>query len=226
MTDTMISVHDSFERPDPALINAFRDLPVATISDVLGPGHLLAPRIRPMGRDVHMVGSALTLQLPPGDNLGMHLAVRLARPGEVIIADQAGTQLGAPVGEIIATAAQAKGVAGIVLDGVVRDVAQLRRMPMPVFAIGVWAQQCAKHGPARVGHPVVCAGVRVAPGDIIVGDDDGVVVIPTARAAEVVDGVRHRLAAESRRLAAIADGKLYPDWLPELLSKKGWPPAG
>jgi regulator of RNase E activity RraA len=217
-----IDARDDFARPEAATVELFRDLPVATVSDIVGPGHTMAARMRPLRTGARLLGTALTLRLPPGDNLGMHLAILLSRPGDVIVADQAGTQDGAPVGEIVATVAQTKGVAGIVLDGAIRDLARLRDMPMPVFAIGVFAQQCTKDGPASVGLPITCAGVPVAPGDIVLGDDDGVVIVPAARAVEVATGTRRKMQQEARRLASIAAGELYPEWLAELLARKGW----
>lgn len=217
-----IDSRDDFARPEASTVELFRDLPVATVSDIVGPGHTMAARMRPLRAGARLLGTALTLRLPPGDNLGMHLAILLARPGDVIVADQAATQDGAPVGEIVATVAQTKGVAGIVLDGAIRDLARLREMTMPVFAIGVFAQQCTKDGPASVGLPINCAGVPVAPGDIVLGDDDGVVIVPAARAVEVAAGTRRKMLSEARRLESIAAGELYPEWLPELLARKGW----
>ena len=217
----MIQYRRDIARPSAETLALFQGLPSATVSDILGPGHVLAPRIRPVRNGLRLLGPALTLKLPPRDNLGMHFAIKLAEPGDIIVADQEGTMLGSPVGEIIATAAKAKGVAGIVIDGVVRDIACLRDMDFPVFAIGAYAQQCIKEGPAAVNLPVSCGGVVVQPGDIILGDDDGVVVIPAARAIEVAQRTREKIASEHKRLAAIRAGDIYPSWLDDTLKKVG-----
>ncbi|MBI3374358.1 MAG: RraA family protein [Betaproteobacteria bacterium] len=191
------------------------------MSDILGPGHVLAQRIRPVRPGLRVLGPAFTLKLPPRDNLGMHFAIKAAQPGDVIIADQEGTAVGSPVGEIVATADKTKGIAGIVLDGVVRDIACLRDMEFPVFALGVYPQQCVKEGPASINLPISCGGVIVNPGDIVLGDDDGVVVIPPERAAEVARLTREKMKAEQKRLAAIRAGDIYPAWLDDALKEAG-----
>jgi regulator of RNase E activity RraA len=172
----MLTIGPAFERSSTELIEAYRHLPVATISDVLGPGHVMHPSVRPLRPGMRLLGAAYTLKLPPADNLGMHVAVREAKVGDVIVAEQSGGALGAPVGEIMAMAAMHKGLAGIVLNGAVRDAEKLRSEPWPVFAACIYAQQCRKDGPAWLQTTIDCAGVTVHPGDLIVGDDDGVVV--------------------------------------------------
>lgn len=217
----MLTVKSTVPRLAKPVIELFRDLPSATVSDVLGPGYVLHARIRPVRDGLRVLGPALTLKIPPRDNLGMHLAIKIAERGDVIVADQEGTRVGSPVGEIIATAAMTKGIAGIVLDGVVRDIARLREMGYPVFALGAWSQQCAKEGPAWINLPISCGGVAVQPGDVILGDDDGVVVIPATRAEEIARETRKKMATEEKRLAAIRAGDLYPDWLEGTLKQKG-----
>lgn len=217
----MIHLGPDFERLPQPLVDGLLGLPTATISDVLGPGHVLAARVKPVRAGLRVAGTALTLRMPPTDNLGMHVAVSVARPGDVIVCDHAGGQLGAPVGDIMVAAARERGVAGIVLDGVVRDIAGLRESGWPVFAIGSHAQQCAKTGPAWIGLPIGCAGVRVRPGDAIVGDDDGVVVVPRERVAGIASEVAAKRAVEARRIAAIGAGDASPGWLPEAMRRAG-----
>ena len=217
----MLTFGPDFSRPAASLLALYRELPVATVSDVLGPGHVLHARVKPLAAGMRVLGSAYTLRLPMIDNLGMHVAVKDARPGDVIIADQQGGQLAAPVGEIMAAAAQHKGLAGIVLDGVVRDVARLRAAGWPVFAAGSHAQQCRKDGPAWLRVPMTCAGVEVRPGDIVLGDDDGVVVVPIERAEAVAREVGQKIEKESQRLAAISKGVVSPAWLDETMERVG-----
>lgn len=217
----MITIGPAFARPAPDKIALLRELPSATVSDVLGPGHALHARVRPLAAGMRICGPAFTLKLPPIDNLGMHAAVRHAEPGDVIVVDQEGLALGAPVGEIMAAAAQAKGLAGIVLDGAVRDVAALRQSGWPVFAAGVHAQQCQKVGPAWLNQPITCAGVLVRPGDIVLGDEDGVVVIPAHRVEDVAQQVATRVLRESDRLDAIRRGHFSPAWLDQAMADAG-----
>ena len=217
----MITFGPDFRRPAPELLALFRELPVATVSDMLGPGHVMRARVKPLRAGMRLLGAAYTLRLPVMDNLGMHAAVKDAQPGDVIVADQQGGQLAAPVGEIMALAARQKGVAGIVLDGVVRDVARLRESDWPVFAVGAHAQQCRKDGPAWLRLPLACAGVAVRPGDIVLGDDDGVVVVPIERAPAVARQAAEKVRQESERMAAIGRGAISPGWLQEAMERAG-----
>jgi 4-hydroxy-4-methyl-2-oxoglutarate aldolase len=217
----MLTFGSDFPRPGAALLALYRELPVATVSDVLGPGHVMHARVKSLAPGMRILGAAYTLRLPPADNLGMHVAVKDAKPGDVIVADQQGAALGAPVGEIMACAAQQQQLAGIVLDGVVRDAAKLRASAWPVFAAGVHAQQCRKDGPAWLKLPMTCAGVNVRPGDLVLGDDDGVVVVPIERAEAVAREAMERMDKESQRIAAIARGAISPAWLEEAMERAG-----
>ncbi len=217
----MLTFGPAFTRPAAGLVELYRELPVATVSDVLGPGHVLNARVKPVRPGMRIVGCAYTLRLPVTDNLGMHVAVKDAQPGDVIVADQQGAALGAPVGEIMALAAQTKGLAGIVLDGVVRDVAKLRASHWPIFATGAHAQQCRKDGPAWLRLPLTCAGVDVHPGDLVLGDDDGVVVIPIGRAESVARQTIEKMKNEEQRMAAIGEGVISPAWLDAAMARSG-----
>jgi regulator of RNase E activity RraA len=149
------------------------------------------------------------------------VAVREAKVGDVIVAEQSGGALGAPVGEIMAMAAMHKGLAGIVLNGAVRDAEKLRSEPWPVFAACIYAQQCRKDGPAWLQTTIDCAGVTVHPGDLIVGDDDGVVVVPFASIASVAQEVVKKMEKESLRIASIAQGFISPAWLDAAIERAG-----
>lgn len=217
----MLTIGPAFERPSMDLVEAYRHLPVATISDVLGPGQVMHASVRPLRPGMRLVGAAYTLKLPPADNLGMHVAVREAKAGDVIVAEQSGGALGAPVGEIMAMAAMHKGLAGIVLNGAVRDAEKLRSEPWPVFAACIYAQQCRKDGPAWLQTTMDCAGVTVHPGDLIVGDDDGVVVVPFASIASVAQEVVKKMEKESLRIASITEGFISPAWLDAAIERAG-----
>ncbi len=213
-------------RPAPDALAAAAGLPVATISDVLGWDCLLAPRLRPLDREMRLCGPAITVKLGVGDNLMMHKAVQLARAGDVLVVDQEGSRTHAPFGGIMATACRAKKLGGLVIDGSVRDGQEIRAMAYPVFCVGLSPRQCGKNGPGHVNLPISCGGVTVAPGDLVVGDEDGICIVPRDRVADVAAAVRSRLAAEERRLEAIAQGDLYPAWLDSRLAELGAVEAG
>jgi regulator of RNase E activity RraA len=217
----MLTLGPSFQRPSAAVLALFRELPVATVSDVLGPGHAMNARVKPLAAGMRVLGPAFTLRLPVMDNLGMHLAVKEAQAGDVIVCDQQGAALAAPVGEIMACGARHKQLAGIVLDGSVRDAAKLRSDAWPVFAVDVTAQQCRKDGPAWLRVPITCGGVQVRPGDIVLGDDDGVVVVPMERAEAVAREAAEKVAKEAQRIAAIGRGLVSPTWLDDTVQRVG-----
>ena len=206
---------------DDAQRQALGQLASATLSDVLGPSHVVMLPIGPLRPGWRVAGPALTVQLPPGDNLGMHVAVRETQLGDVLLVQQGAASCGAPVGEIMAIAAQAQGAAGIVLDGPVRDTETLRNGSLPVFATARCAQACTKTGPAWINVPISIGGVWVRPGDFVVGDEDGVVVVPAERVAEATGAAQARVAKERHRIAAIADGIVSPNWLEQSVQAVG-----
>lgn len=158
----MLNFGPPCHRPTGELIALCRDLPTATLSDALGLGHVLNARVKPLRPGMRAVGPAYTLRLPEADNRGMHVAVRDAEPGDVILVDQQGAALGAQVGEIRAFATQCRNLAGIVLDGVVQDIGRRRVSGFPgfpTFAEGAYAQQCTKNGPAWLDEVMQRAGV-------------------------------------------------------------------
>lgn len=192
-------------------------LPAATLSDVLGPGHVLRLPVAPLRPEWRAVGPALTVLLPPGDNLGMHVAVREARPGDLLLVQQGADSPGSPIGEIMALAAQAQGVSGIVIEGPVRDRLALRGGTLPVFATGACPQACSKGGPAWINVPLTIGGTRVRPGDIVVADDDGVVVVPHGQLDSAIAAAQARVRKERLRIEGIAQGQISPEWLDQAM---------
>ena len=178
----------------------------------------LASRIRTLTPGLAVFGPALTVQVPAGDNLAIHAALAHAQPGDVLVIDGAGHLERALMGGIMSTQARATGVAGVVIDGAMRDAAELRAMGMPSFAAGVHPAGPHKAGDGSVGLPVTCGDVNVSTGDWIFGDDDGVVVVPVARKNELISGALAKLGREQARLTAIARGELVAGWLPDALA--------
>jgi len=174
--------------------------------------------IKPLRPGWLLRGRALTVAVPAGDNLAIHAALALARPGDVLVIDGQGYADRALMGGIMCAQALATGIAGVVIDGAMRDAAELRAGGLPVFAAALSPAGPHKAGGGRVNHPIQCGGVTVAPGDWILGDDDGVVVFGAAESAALVAAAQAKGGLEARRMAAIARGELRPAWLDAALA--------
>ena len=205
---------------DPALREELLRLGAATVYEAAGAEGGLDPGIRPVWRGARVCGVALPVQCSPGDNLAIHLAVEAAEPGVVLVVDARG-HLAGYWGEVLAVAGQARGVAGLVVDGGVRDSEGLERLGFPVFARGLSILRTVKHEPGRVAEPSVVGGVPVRSGDVVVADADGVVVVRRERLADVVEASRARVAREDRVMERLRAGELTLD----LLGLRPRPPA-
>lgn len=192
-------------RPEPDLLAAFADIPTATLSDAMGRHGALSSAIRPMYENIRMVGAALTVLCFPGDNLMTHKALQMVQPGDVLVIDDGDSNSGC-FGHRSALTARARGGTGVVVSGSVRDVAALRQERFPVFARGVSPRAPQKNTPGSINVPVHVGGIVICPGDIVVGDDDGVVVIPRAMAKPVLEKARFRDRKE-REAAGLAAGE-------------------
>lgn len=190
----------------PELVARARALPVANISDVMARMSAGGPRLRPMHAGGVMAGPAFTVRTRPGDNLMVHKALDLAEPGDVIVVDAGGDLTNAIIGEIMVTYAARRGLAGMVIDGAIRDSAALRAGDFPVFAAGVTHRGPYKDGPGEINVPVALGGMLVAPGDLVVGDVDGLLCLPFDHAAAILDAAEAKNAAEEKTLAALRTG--------------------
>jgi 4-hydroxy-4-methyl-2-oxoglutarate aldolase len=196
-------IYHRIARPEPELLAAFAEIPTATLSDAMGRHGALSSVIRPIYQDIRMVGSALTVLCFPGDNLMTHKALRMVQPSDVLVIDDGDYDTGC-FGHRSALVARARGGTGVVVSGSVRDVAMLRRERFPVFARGVSPRAPQKSTPGSINVPVHVGGIVISPGDIVVGDDDGVVVVPRAMAKAVLEKARFRDRAEKEESGSAA----------------------
>jgi regulator of RNase E activity RraA len=200
----------SIPETDPALIAKFKGLVAANISDVQGRQNTLDARIKPIYHPMPSIcGPAVTVKARPGDNLVSFKAIETARPGDIIVIAGAYDLTLSLWGGIMSAMAKKKGIGGLVTDGLVRDVAQTREVDFPVFAIGLTPAGPTKEGTGQLNTPISCGGVVINPGDIVVGDEDGVVVVRPAEAEAVYERTQARVALEQTWLERIANGELF-----------------
>ena len=204
-----------------ALVEAFAKLPVANVSDCMSRMTAGGSRLRPMHASGGMAGVALTVVSRPGDNLMLHKAIDMAQPGDVIVADAGGDLTNSLMGELMLAYAIKRGVVGFVLNGAIRDVDAFRETNLPTFAAGVTHRGPYKDGPGEINVPISLHGMVIEPGDIVIGDSDGVLCVPLAEAEDILKKTQAKHEAETRQMKAIAEGTNDRSWVDAALRAQG-----
>jgi 4-hydroxy-4-methyl-2-oxoglutarate aldolase len=210
-----------FERVSTDLVRQAADFQAAILADVAGRRGAMHGRIAALRPRMKLAGPALTVDVRPGDNLMIHAAIALAKPGDVLVIDGKGDQTAALMGTIMMTACQKLGLAGVIVDGAVRDSLEIDEMDYPVFSVGTNPNGPTKNVPGRIGHPVSCGGVTVRSGDLVVADADGIMVVERERVAGLLPLARKKVEDEAARIAQIREGNTSASWLDAALRTAG-----
>ncbi|MGB3288538.1 MAG: RraA family protein [Burkholderiaceae bacterium] len=215
-----------FQRVPADIISRAASLQPAILADVAGRRGALHGRIRPLHPSMKLCGPAFTVEVRPGDNLMIHAAISLAQPGDVLVIDGKADLSSALMGTIMMTACRKRGIAGVVIDGAARDSLEIIEMNYPVFAAGTNPNGPTKNIGGRIGHPVSVGGVTVKPGDFVIGDNDGIVVVEREKIEGLLPAAEKKVKDEAARIAAINAGDTEAKWLPAALIAAGVLKAG
>ena len=211
-----------FERVAATVVAQAAQFPSSILADVAGRRGALSGRIAALAPTMRFAGPALTVEVRPGDNLMIHAAMAIAKPGDVIVVDGKGDLSSALMGEIMSQQCVALGIVAVVIDGAVRDSEAIRELGFPMYAAGLNPNGPTKFVPGRLNHPISIGGVSVNPGDLVVGDADGVTVIERHKAAAMLPLAAEKVAAETKRIAQIKSREaLTPGWLNGALRAAG-----
>jgi RraA family protein len=221
-------LNDDIARPDADLLTRYRRFDTPAISDQLNRLFTMSTAIQLQTDQGHRVlGPAITVKVFPGDNLMVHKSLDIARPGDILVVDASGSSLTAVLGDLVSTKARHRGIAGVVVDGLVRDLPAIRALAdFPVFARGVTPIGPLHRGPGEVNYPISAGGIVVHPGDLIAGDLNGVVVVPQDVARTILERLEVRAAIEAEYQAAVQRGEFSNAWVDELLDAAGVVPSG
>ncbi|NYT84841.1 RraA family protein [Pollutimonas harenae] len=206
-------------RIDAQWVKKFKTIPVANVSDVMARMSAGGICLRPMHAGGVLAGPAFTVKTRPGDNLMVHKALSMAAPGDVIVVDAGGDLTNAIIGEIMTATAERRGLAGIVIHGAIRDAGTIAKNGFPVYAGGVTHRGPYKDGPGEINVPISLNGMVIQPGDLVLGDEDGLLCVPMEEAAAVYEAAHAKHELEAQILADIAQDKLDTDWIDQALTR-------
>ena len=216
-------LRSEWERPPRAVIDGFKEFETPAISDQMNRLYTMEPAIRVLtDPQARLIGPALTVKVFPGDNLMVHKSLDIAKPGDVIVVDAGSSTMNAVLGDLISTKARHRGVAGFIVDGLIRDLPAILELgDFPVFARDVTPIGPLHRGPGEIGGAISAGGIVVNPGDVIVADLNGVVVVPRLDVESVLEDVRAKAAGEAEYVAAVARGEFSNAWVDRFLAENG-----
>jgi 4-hydroxy-4-methyl-2-oxoglutarate aldolase len=214
----LLTIRREFPRPSAAVMKAFAGVPTGYVVDAMGGRGGLDYRIKPLApQNVPLVGVAMTCHCGPADNLALFGAMATAQPGDILVAATDAFTATSVTGDLLLGMAKNRGLLGLVTDGLVRDLVGVLGVGLPVYCAGVTPNSPARNGPGTVGHPVTMGGMTIAPGDIVIGDNDGIVIIPLAQAETVLGKLKDVKAAEATLEAKVKAGLEVPDFVQAIL---------
>lgn len=220
MSNVGMRIFPQVNRPPQALIDGFAGIPVANIADNMNRMSCVDAKIRPIN-EVPLLGPAFTVKSRPGDNLMLHKALDLAQPGDIIVVDAQGDLSNSVMGELMVLWGKKRGIGGFIVDGAIRDIGALKKLGIPIYAAGVTPAGPYKDGPGELNVPVSCGGVVVHPGDILVGDEDGIVVINPRDAEALLKKSQEKSAMEKKIMEAIENLSWDRTWVDQALLERG-----
>ena len=219
-TPPVLTLRSNFTRPSAAQVEAFAGVPTGFVVDALNGQGAVDPGIKPLWPQSSFAGPALTARCGPRDNMAVYVALRIARPGDVLVLRTGDYLESAVIGDNVAAIAKNLGIRAVVTDGLVRDIEGLEQVGLPVFCRGLTPNSPFKHGPCEVGTPISLGGVPIAAGDMLIGDRDGVTVVPQARIDQVIAALDDVREKERATVARIAAGATIPAWVDELIESE------
>ena len=215
-------IRRDFERVSPDVVQRASRFAASILADVAGRRGTVDGRIRPLSTATRLAGPAFTIEIRPGDNLMIHAAMAMAKPGDILVVDGKADRNCALMGSIMLNACKKLGLGGVVLDAAHRDTEELLVLGFPVYSVGANPNGPTKYVPGRINWPISCGGVAVSPGDLVVGDADGVVIIEREKAESMLELAAKKVADEQQRIADILSGKgIRPKWLEASLRAAG-----
>jgi len=222
MSPSLSDIRRDFERVPADVVKRAAEFQPAILADIAGRRGTMSGRIAALSPQMKCCGPAFTVEVRPGDNLMIHTAIAMAKPGDVLVIDGKGDLTCALMGAIMINTCLQMGLAGVVVDGAMRDTLELRELGFPVFAAGANPNGPLKVAPGRINWPISCGGIAVSPGDLVSADADGVLVVEREKAASLLEGAAKKVAEETARIAAIRQGReLRPKWLEATLRSAG-----
>lgn len=218
----LTDIRRDFERVSPDIVERASQFAASILADVAGRRGSMHGRIAALAPSMRLAGPAFTIEVRPGDNLMIHAAMTMARPGDILVIDGKGDRNCALMGAIMMKTCKRLDLGGVVIDAAIRDSEELRELGFPVYAVGTNPNGPTKLVPGRINWPISCGGCAVRPGDLVVGDADGVIVIEREKAESLLDAAAQKVADEQARFADIAAGRnLQPKWLDGALRAAG-----